>query len=128
MVWIRGLEVWLLIIIVESVHGTLRQLFLAPVIGDAEARRVAVFTGSALIFLVTWLTIRWIAMRNRSDLLKLGAIWVVLTAAFEFALGRALGFSLERILQDTMASSCLPSTESMMNPMFIYLSMERLLR
>lgn len=98
--WWRGLAVWLLIILVESVHGTLRQLFLAPVIGDFEARRLAVFTGIVLIFLVALLTIRWMAMRDRGDLLKLGALWVVLTGAFEVTLGRALGFGWSRILED----------------------------
>ena len=100
MAWFRGLLVWLLIIAVESVHGTLRQVFLAPVLGDAEARRVAVFSGMALILLVTLLTIRWIAIREHRHLLRLGALWVVLTGAFEVALGRALGFSWQRIFED----------------------------
>jgi len=35
--WPRALAVWLLIVVAESIHGTLRQLFLAPLIGDLPA-------------------------------------------------------------------------------------------
>lgn len=87
--------------VVESVHGTLRQLFLAPLVGDFEARRIAVLTGAGLIFLVTALTIRWVGIRDRAGLLGLGALWVALTAVFEVALGRLVfGFDWSRILQD----------------------------
>ena len=41
----RALLVWLIIIGVETVHGILRGLFLAPLIGDFQARRISVFTG-----------------------------------------------------------------------------------
>jgi hypothetical protein len=34
----RSIAVWLVIIVVESIHGTLRELFLAPRIGDLPAR------------------------------------------------------------------------------------------
>jgi hypothetical protein len=48
----RALAVWLLIISAEVVHGTLRTLFLAPLIGDFHARQVSVFTGSAIILTI----------------------------------------------------------------------------
>jgi hypothetical protein len=99
--WLRGIVVWILIILVESVHGTLRQLFLAPAIGDFHARQVAVFSGIALIFLIAALTIRWVAVRNFSESLLVGALWVALTVAFEVALGRViLGYDWSRILED----------------------------
>ena len=46
MSWLRAFLVWLLIIAIESVHGTLRVLFLQPLVGDFRARQIAVFTGS----------------------------------------------------------------------------------
>jgi hypothetical protein len=101
MPWLRGIAVWVLIIVVESVHGTLRQLFLAPVLGDFQARRVAVFTGIALVFLVAVLTVRWLAARGSVELLKVGALWVALTIAFEVMLGRiVLRYDWSRILED----------------------------
>jgi hypothetical protein len=37
----RAFLVWLVIIFAESVHGALRQILLAPLIGDFPARRIA---------------------------------------------------------------------------------------
>ena len=42
MSWPRALAAWLLIVAAETVHGTLRQQFLAPTIGDLRARQVEV--------------------------------------------------------------------------------------
>lgn len=100
MPWLRALTVWLVIIAVESVHGTLRQLLLAPVLGDFRARQVSVLTGSLLIFLVAWLFVRWLGATSRRMLLGIGFFWVVLTVAFELALGRLLGFEWSRLLED----------------------------
>ena len=101
MIWIRALAVWLAIIVVESVHGTLRQLFLAPVLGDFPARRIAVFTGALLIVAIATLTARWLGTRTMRERFQVGALWVVLTVAFEFLLGRlVLRYDWSRLLED----------------------------
>jgi hypothetical protein len=100
MSWPRALAAWLLIVVAETVHGTLRQLFLAPAIGDLPARQVGVLVGSLIIFVVAWLTIRWIGARTRGQQLAVGAAWLVLIVTFEFALGTALGYSRARMLED----------------------------
>lgn len=100
MPWLRALAVWLVIIVVESVHGTLRQLLLVPVMGDFRARQVSVATGSLLIFVVAWLFIRWMGASSRRALLGVGLLWVLLTVAFEITLGRLLGFEWSRLLED----------------------------
>ena len=98
---LRAFLVWLVIIAVETVHGILRTLLLVPIMGDFPARQVSVFTGSLLIFGVTLFLIKWIAARTRLQLLIVGAIWVLLTALFEIALGRfALNLSWDRITED----------------------------
>lgn len=101
MVYMRALGVWGLIILAESVHGTLRTLFLEPVMGGPEARRLSVLTGALLIFLVTLLFIRWIGTASVARLIAVGAMWVLLTVAFEVLLGRfVLGLSWERLFGD----------------------------
>ena len=101
MPWLRALLVWLVVIVAESVHGTLRTLYLAPAIGDFPARRVGVFIGSALIFVIALAFIRWIGAQSRRQLLCIGALWVALTIAFEVGLGRAvLHLDWARILAD----------------------------
>ncbi len=101
MPWFRAVAVWLVIIAVESIHGTLRQLLLVPAIGDFPARRVAVFSGTLLIFLVTLVTVRWLSARSRRSLLAVGGLWVALTIAFELVLGRMVfGYDWSRLIED----------------------------
>lgn len=98
---LRGFTIWLLIIFAESIHGTLRQLFLAPLIGDFTARRIAFFVGLLLIFGIAYLFIRWIKATSVKSLLVVGVMWMILTAMFEFGLGRfVMNFSWERIFED----------------------------
>ena len=95
---LRALAAWLVLVGVESVHGTLRELFLAPLVGDFRARRIAVFTGSLLILGVAWLFVRWIRAGATVRLLAVGVLWLLLTVAFELWLGRSvMGFSWERL-------------------------------
>lgn len=98
---LRGFAIWLLIIFAESVHGTLRQLFLAPLVGDFPARRIAFFVGMLLIFAIAYLFIRWIDAPNLKSLWVVGLMWMILTACFEFGLGYfVLNYSWERMFED----------------------------
>ena len=92
--------VWMLIILAETLHGLLREIFVAPQLGDLRARQLGVLIGCVLIFLIAWGTARWMGARSRHVQLKVGAMWILLTVAFEFALGRAMGLGWDRILAD----------------------------
>lgn len=96
----RASLTWMLIILVETLHGMVREIFLAPTIGDLRARQLGVLVGSVLILAIAWLTARWLNARSARSQLLVGAYWVVLTLVFEFALGRAMGASWDRILED----------------------------
>ena len=98
--WRRAVLAWMLIILVETVHGVVRELFIAPALGDLRARQLGVLVGCVLIFAVALLTVRWIGARGRGAWLGIGALWVVLTLTFEFTVGRALGYGWQRILSD----------------------------
>lgn len=69
---LRGTAVWLLLMAAEVVHGIARTALLAPRTGDFKARKISVFTGSALIMGITYLTISWTGSRNKGTLLRLG--------------------------------------------------------
>ncbi len=97
---LRGAAVWLLIAVAETVHGTVRTLWLLPLVGDLRSRQIGVLTGSVMILLIAWATIRWIGARETRQLLGIGALWVILMLAFEAGLGRALGMPWERLLSD----------------------------
>lgn len=98
---LKGVAVWLLLMGAEVVHGIVRTALLAPRIGDFKARQLSVFTGSALIMGITYMSIRWIGSRNKSTLLRLGLLWLLLTLIFEFVLGRkVMHLSWQRLLSD----------------------------
>lgn len=99
-VLLRGLEVWLVIICAEILHGTARVTFLQPLTGDFRARQIGVFTGILIILAVSYLFVGWLRAADRRQLLGVGLLWLVLTAAFEISLGRLMGFSWERIFSD----------------------------
>lgn len=97
---LRGTLIWLLIVFVESIHGTARRVFLEPRISDLRARQVSVFTGCVLIFAISYFFIRWIGARGSRELVATGALWVAFTLVFEVGLGRVLGYSWDRIVED----------------------------
>ncbi len=96
----RPLVVWIVIILVESVHGVLRQLFLTPLVGGLPARQLGVLVGSFLVFAIALLISRWLGARTLRAQLAVGLVWVVLTVGFELGLGVVLGLPRERILAD----------------------------
>ena len=96
----RALAVWLIIAVAETIHGTLRAMFLVPIVGDLPARQIGVLTGSVIIFIIALLAIGWMEAKTFRHQLQIGILWVVLTILFEVGLGLAFGCSLERILSD----------------------------
>lgn len=98
---VRAFLVWLLIIFTESIHGTIRQIFIAPLIGNFPARRMAFFVGLILILAIAFLFIRWINAPSVKSLLLVGLVWAILTLVFEFGLGFfVLNYPRERIFED----------------------------
>jgi hypothetical protein len=53
-VTLGGFAPWLVLIGVEFINGTLRTIFLAPRVGDFQARQIGVFTGTFLILVVAY--------------------------------------------------------------------------
>lgn len=98
---LRGFAIWLVIIFAESLHGTVREIWLRPLVGDFRARQIAFFSGMTLILIIALLFTRWLRATSWRQLLAVGASWLALTLAFEFALGvLVLGYSWERMLED----------------------------
>ncbi len=98
---LRAFVVWLVMMIVETVHGVLRTLLLVPLVGDFHARQLGVITGSLLIFGIAWLFVRWVRAGTTVRLLVVGLEWMALTVLFEIGLGiLILGLPWERGADD----------------------------
>jgi hypothetical protein len=98
--WMRATLVWMLIMLAETGHGVVREVFIAPLIGGLRARQLGVFVGCVIIFVIALLLARWMKAGTSRDQFRVGAYWVALTLIFELALGRAMGASWTRILSD----------------------------
>ena len=86
----RSLVVWLGILVLASLNGALRDLVLAPRLGDTPARAVSTVILCGLVLLVTWWSVAWIGPRSRFDAITIGVLWVACTLGFEFLAGHYL--------------------------------------
>lgn len=98
---LRGIGVWLIIIVAEILHGIIRAVVLVPLVGEFRSNQIGVFSGSILILAIALLFVNWLGASRTSDLLWVGFVWVVLTLAFEFLFGRfVMRLSWDRLLAD----------------------------
>ena len=98
---LKAFLIWILIAGAETLHGILRVGLLNPRVGDSVARRIAVFTGSAIILAIGWFSIPWIAPASSTDSLIVGALWIALMLTYDIALARlAFRYSYRRIAED----------------------------
>ncbi|MBX3736316.1 MAG: hypothetical protein KF715_06505 [Candidatus Didemnitutus sp.] len=88
--WWKALAIFALIALAETVHGSLRVRYLNRPLGDLRARQVGVFTGSALILAIAWLTAPWLAAPSAASAWAVGALWFGLMFVFEVWVGRGL--------------------------------------
>jgi hypothetical protein len=98
---LKALVIWIGIASAETLHGILRVKLLNPCLGDRVARRVAVFTGSAIILAIGWFSVPWVAPASLNDSVIVGALWLVLMLCYEIGLARfVFGMPYSRILAD----------------------------
>ena len=98
---LRAFSGWGLLLVLAVLNGGVRDTWLTPRLGDTAGRALSSVLLSLLILLATWLTIRWIGPRTGGQALGLGALWLLLTLAFEFGAGRyAFGKSWSDLLAD----------------------------
>jgi hypothetical protein len=97
---LRSLVIWLIFILVESLNGTARILWLIPALGNGLAHQVSFVIGLLLILtlatvFVPWLRASWVQS------IGIGLLWAGLTLAFEVGLGRwGFGYDWGQIWAD----------------------------
>jgi len=81
---LKGALVWLLMPVAAITNGALRDLVLAPLLGERAAEILGVVVLLIVIYGVTAVFLTRAGPRRRSaDLWALGFLWMVLTIAFE---------------------------------------------
>ena len=98
---IKALLIWMLIAVAEVLHGVLRVYLLNRRVGDRRARQIGVFTGSAIILIISWLAVPWLGASTNGQLFGIGFLWLALMLAFEIAFGRLVfSASWQRLASD----------------------------
>ena len=98
---VRCFLVWLLFIPLATTNGALRDIVLAPALGDTLGRAVSSLTLSLLILGLTLVFVKRLGVDTRAGYLVVGAFWLVLTLMFEvsfFVL--VMGHPMDELLKD----------------------------
>ena len=83
----RAVIVWAAIALVAVVNGAFREAILVPRLGEPTGRAVSTLILSAAVLAAAMLTINWITPFASRDAWRIGALWLVMTLAFEFIVG-----------------------------------------
>jgi len=81
---------WLPLVVIAIANGTLRQFAFQQSLGELHAHQLSTATGIVLFgFYIFWIIKRW-KLKTISETIRIGLLWMVLTIAFEFMLGRLI--------------------------------------
>jgi hypothetical protein len=88
MLFVKALGIWLLILIFAVLNGMLREAVLLSAFGKPLALVTSGVLLSLVIIALSLLLVPRVGVLDRSEALRIGAWWLVLTLVFEFAFGR----------------------------------------
>lgn len=94
----RAGAVWLLILPLAVLNGAAREYFLIPRLGRAPGLFLSGILLCAVIFALSFATIRWMRPHSTRDAWLIGGLWLAATLAFEFGLGLAQGKPVSELL------------------------------
>jgi phosphoglycerol transferase MdoB-like AlkP superfamily enzyme len=60
----KSIAIWLILMMIESLNGTIRTLWLVPLLGDLRAHQISLAIGSLLILTIATLFVRWLKIAN----------------------------------------------------------------
>ncbi|MDO9372779.1 MAG: hypothetical protein Q7T76_00105 [Ferruginibacter sp.] len=91
---------WLPMIVLAFANATLRELVFTKHFTEFRAHQSSTVTLIVLCSIYVWLVFPQLNIQDVKQALLIGFVWVVLTVAFEFSLGRFTGKSWEYLLHD----------------------------
>ena len=92
---------WFPMILIAVANGAVREAWLIPRLGEHAGRQVSTLLLIALFAVYIALIVRTWPFASNGQALAVGAMWLVLTLAFEFLLGRFVsGLSWQQMLAE----------------------------
>ena len=83
----RALLLWALLFVVAFTNGAFRVFVIQPRVGELAGRQLACGTGILLFAAAIWVITRRWPFRSAGQAWQTGAVWVLMTIAWEFLFG-----------------------------------------
>jgi hypothetical protein len=100
-VLLKTLAVGLLLAFGEVVNGNIRVRVLHRLYGKKRAKKISFFSGTAIIYVICWFTLPWVAPVNYFDCYKIGFVWLVIMLGLDIYFGRyVFKFKWGKIVED----------------------------
>lgn len=87
-------------IVLAFVNAGLRELVFIKHFSEFRAHQLSTLTLVVLCIIYVWLVFPLLNIQNSKQAFLIGFVWVILTVAFEFTLGRITNKSWEYLLQN----------------------------
>lgn len=97
---IKYILLWLPMIMLAFANATLRELVLVKQFSDLRAHQFSTISLIILCSIYVWLVYPMLNIQTFKQAFLIGFVWVLLTVAFEFLLGRLTNKSWTYLLQD----------------------------
>ena len=90
----KSFLIWLGIIPLAFINGTVREFVLTPNIGKNISLPLSSIILCGLIFLLSYVFIPRLGSADKKTFFKMGILWAIATVAFEFIMGLLMGKSV----------------------------------
>ena len=91
---------WLPMIAIAFANASLRELFFVKHFSELRSHQLSIITLIVLCAVYIWLVVPYLHIQASRQALVIGFVWVLLTVAFEFSLGRLTGKTWNYVLRD----------------------------
>ena len=84
MLFVKAFGVWLILLVAAFINGAVRELLIAPRLGEHGGHIISVIMLSGAILGIVYVFVKVLEPRPSSTLLLIGLFWLVLSLLFEF--------------------------------------------
>ena len=97
---LKQILLWLPMIAIAFANATLRELVLIKQFSEFRAHQLSTISLIILCSIYIWFVFPLLNIQNSKQAFLIGFVWMLLTIAFEFSLGRLTNKSWEYLFQD----------------------------
>lgn len=97
---IKHFALWLPMIVIAFANATLREMVFVKYFSEFRAHQLSTLTLIILCSVYIWFVFPVLNIHNSKLAFAIGIVWVLLTVAFEFSLGRLTNKSWEHLFRD----------------------------